>query len=243
MSEFEKKCFVLMPFREQYKEIYTEVYVPVCHDNRIICWRVDEIARPGSITRDIIEGILDADIVIADLTSKNANVFYELGIAHATSNKTIMTSQTLEDIPFDIANYRVIIYEHTITGCKELYRKLDQAIKELLAALDRTNNPFQEVLSSRVSFRVKDKVPLAKFVDFSLLRPRVRSFLQKNNIVYLSDLTAENLEALAATEGIGRDSLSALCSQLMQSEQCEDLDILHDFLLKHGINATPKRSY
>jgi hypothetical protein len=143
------KCFVLMPFDKKFKEVYLEVYQPVCQANNIVCWRVDEINRPGSITRDIIEGILDADIVIADLTTKNANVFYELGIAHTVGNKTIMTSQSIGDVPFDIGNFRVILYEQTIAGSKELYKKLDLAIKELLKALDRTNNPFQDVVSSR----------------------------------------------------------------------------------------------
>ncbi|MCX7111370.1 MAG: hypothetical protein NTX45_14830 [Proteobacteria bacterium] len=55
-----KKCFVLMPFDERFKEVYTDVYKVVCHDHGIECWRVDEISRPGSITKDIVEGILDA---------------------------------------------------------------------------------------------------------------------------------------------------------------------------------------
>ena len=88
-----KNCFVIMPFAQNYLEVYEEVYKPVCKENGIDCWRVDEISRPGSITKDIIEGIIEADIIIADLTSKNPNVFYELGIAHSVGNKTIMTAQ------------------------------------------------------------------------------------------------------------------------------------------------------
>ena len=80
MSDTRKKCFVLMPFADQYREVYQEVYRPVCERNAMDRWRVDELARPGSITRDIVEGILDADVVIADLTSRNPSVFYELGI-------------------------------------------------------------------------------------------------------------------------------------------------------------------
>jgi hypothetical protein len=206
---------------------------------------VDEIARPGSISRDIIEGILDSDIVIADLTTRNANVFYELGIAHSTSNKTIMTSQSLDDVPFDIANYRVIIYEHSITGCRELSQKLDKAIKELLIALDRTNNPFQEVISSRSPIRLKDntKTPLAKLIDFSDLPPTVREFFQTNKIIYLSDLNRENLEALAQTRGIGRKALSLLCRQIIQNDFYDDLEFLHEFILKYGLDATGRRKY
>jgi hypothetical protein len=144
-----------MPFAAKYQEVYNQVYRPVCEANNVECWRVDEIARPGSITKDIVEGIIEADIVLADLTSKNANVFYELGIAHCVGNKTIMTSQSNEDVPFDIASYRVIFYEQSINGSKELTGKLDAAIKELLKSLDQTNNPVQEVLSSRLAIGVK----------------------------------------------------------------------------------------
>lgn len=98
------ECFTLMPFDEKYREIYDNVYKPVCAENGLSCWRVDEVSRPGSITRDIVEGIFDADIVIADLTTRNANVFYELGIAHCSGNKTIMTAQSMADVPFDIGN-------------------------------------------------------------------------------------------------------------------------------------------
>ena len=80
-----------------------------------------------------MDGIIDADIIIADLTSKNPNVFYELGIAHSIGNKTVMTCQKEEKLPFDIANYRVIFYEQSIQGVKELAISLDKSIKELIA--------------------------------------------------------------------------------------------------------------
>src|ERR1044072_158016 len=200
----EKKCFVLMPFQDRLKEIYSDVYVPVCLNNNIHCWRVDEIARPGSITRDIIEGILDADIIIADLTTRNANVFYELGIAHSTSNKTIMTAQSLKDVPFDIASYRVIFYEHTLNGSKELARKLDLAIKELIAALDRTNNPFQEVLAARGGSRIKQKTPLIKLVNYPNLTKPLRDFFQERGIMYAEDLLKIDIKSLIGKPGFGR---------------------------------------
>lgn len=154
-SKAKRRCFVLMPFSAKYQEVYKQVYHPVCEANGVECWRVDEIARPGLITKDIVEGIIEADIVLADLTSKNANVFYELGIAHCVGNKTIMTSQSKDDVPFDIASNRVIFYEQSISGSKDLTKKLDAAIKELLKSLDQTNNPVQEVLSSRLAIGVK----------------------------------------------------------------------------------------
>lgn len=119
-QEHNRTCFVIMPFDTKYKEIYDEVYKPICDNNTINCYRVDEISKPGSITKDIVDGIIDADLIIADLTDKNPNVFYELGIAHSTGSKTIMTCQKSEKLPFDISNYRVIFYEQSINGAKQL---------------------------------------------------------------------------------------------------------------------------
>lgn len=203
-----KRCFVLMPFREKLKEIYTEVYKPTCQKNNIDCWRVDEISRPGSITRDIIEGILDSDIIIADLTTKNSNVFYELGIAHSSGNKTIMTAQSRGDVPFDIASYRVIFYEHTLNGCKKLTEKLDMAIKELLVALDRTNNPFQEILAARGGLRIKGKTPLIKAIPWDAVSIQLRRVFLDEGIIYLEDIKTLNLEDLMQKEGFGKDSLA-----------------------------------
>src|SRR5579862_7687682 len=206
MKQLEKKCFVLMPFKTELREVYTEVYVPVCEKNSLKCWRVDEISKPGSITKDIVEGILDADVIIADLTGKNANVFYELGIAHSTGNKTIMTAQSTDDVPFDIASYRVIFYSQSIGGCKDLTKKLDIAIKELLAALDRTNNPFQEVLATRSGLRAKGKTPLVKALNLARL-VKLKDFFTKKGIVYLEDLPRLNLEELIDSSELGKTSV------------------------------------
>lgn len=221
MPETRKKCFVLMPFADQYREVYQEVYKPVCERSGMDCWRVDELARPGSITRDIVEGILDADVVIADLTSRNPNVFYELGIAHSVGNKTIMTTQGIADVPFDIANYRVLIYEQTIRGSKKLAGELERAIHELLAALDRTNNPLQEVLSQRSPIGVKKKAPLAKFVDLADLPGRMRQWLVDHNVVYAEDVAVSTCGRSPRLAGSARSpwasssrrSLNMICTR------------------------------
>lgn len=84
-----RTCLVLMPFATEYEEIYKLVYKKACEELQIICYRIDEISRPGSITKDIVDGIIDADIIIADLTDNNPNVFYELGIANSIGKKPL----------------------------------------------------------------------------------------------------------------------------------------------------------
>ncbi|WNV03665.1 hypothetical protein RP726_14595 [Candidatus Methylospira mobilis] len=232
-----KKCFVLMPFDEKYREVYAEVYKPACADNGLECWRVDEIARPGSITRDIVEGILDADILIADLTSRNPNVFYELGIAHTVGNKTIMTAQRISDVPFDIANFRVLFYEQSISGSRKLFTELDKAIKELLVALDRTNNPFQEVVSLRSPLGHRRRTPLVKYVDINSLPKHMREWLTANSIMYAEDVAKIDLESMANTPGLGKTSLGKFLAQVLEHDLYPDGEKLQQVIVKHGLRV------
>jgi hypothetical protein len=225
-----------MPFAEKYREVYEQVYKPVCGANGLHCWRVDELANPGSITNDIVEGIIDSDVVIADLTTKNPNVFYELGIAHTVSNKTIMTCQSRDDVPFDIANYRIIFYEQTISGSKKLINILDNAIKELLKALDRTNNPVQSVLSHRAAFHVKRRLPLFKVVDFSLFTREMRKLIDEESIIYLDELGKLNLDDIADRAGFGKGSLAQLAYLIERFDLYDSVEGFQQFLRRRGIS-------
>ena len=231
-------CFVLMPFADKYLEVYEQVYKPVCESNSIKCWRVDEISRPGSITRDIVQGIIDSDIIIADLTSQNPNVFYELGIAHSVGNKTIMTCQSTIDVPFDIANYRVILYDQTIAGSKTLAKKLSAAIKELLSALDRTNNPVQSVLGNRTALHFKQKIPIFKAVDYNLLTPAFKELLTKHHISYIDQLKQLDIEKLVNAPGFGKSSISQLVHLIVAYDLYDDAVNFQKFIQKYGIKVS-----
>lgn len=228
-----------MPFDTKYMEVYTEVYKPVCANNNLDCWRVDEIARPGSITRDIVEGIIDAEVIIADLTTQNPNVFYELGIAHSVGNKTIMTAQDIADVPFDVRSYRVLLYKQNITGSRKLAADLDRAIKELLAALDRTSNPVQEAVASRSTIGLKRKTPLVKYVDLANLPKPMREWLNTNGIVYAEDVANINLSALAESPGIGRDSLGRFMRQIINHDLYPDAAAVNSVMLKYRLSTKP----
>jgi hypothetical protein len=229
------KAFVLMPFDAQYNQVYSQVYKPVCAGLGVECWRVDEITRPGSITKDIVEGIFDADIVIADLTSRNPNVFYELGIAHAAGNKTITTAQSIKDVPFDIANYRVIVYKQTRIGLKSLATRLSTAIDDLLRARDRTNNPVQDHILGRRPFTVRDDDLLSKHMDFYKLTRPMRSWLDSNSIRTVGDLQKIEFWTLLASRGIGQKTITRFLSDLINNNLYHDKEKLNQFILDHRI--------
>lgn len=70
--------------------------------------------------KDVLKSISLADYLIADLTGRNPNVYYELGIAHALMKKVVLLAQDLQDIPFDLKHQRILEYSDTVAGAAKL---------------------------------------------------------------------------------------------------------------------------
>lgn len=108
-------CFIIMPFREDEfpQRIYTEVIKPFIEDSfEISCYRVDEDALPDRIDNKIYSYLLKAAFIIAEVTSCNPNVFYELGLAHMLEKDCIiLTQKSVSEIPFDIGRIRAEKYD------------------------------------------------------------------------------------------------------------------------------------
>jgi hypothetical protein len=114
------KAFVVMQFGGPYDAIYHDVIKPVCKSKGFDAFRADDVYRPGIILQDIIAGIAESEIVIAEVSSKNPNVYYEIGYAHAIGKSTILLVEREVDLPFDIRSYRCIFYDDTIKGKNEV---------------------------------------------------------------------------------------------------------------------------
>jgi hypothetical protein len=109
--EFLDTCFVMMPFGQWFDRYYQEIYVPGIKDAGFEPVRADELFSTGSVVEQIWEQIAKAKILLADLTGKNPNVFYELGLAHAAIKPVVFAASQVEDVPFDLRHLRVIIYD------------------------------------------------------------------------------------------------------------------------------------
>lgn len=127
-------CFVLMPFSKRLQPIYDDHIRPVVSKSGLRCERADDIHSTGLITWDIWERINRCRFVIADLTDINANVFYELGVAHAISKDAVLITQSMDFVPFDLKALRCIVYDHTPRGTKKLESALAATIDELMKA-------------------------------------------------------------------------------------------------------------
>lgn len=119
-------CFVLMPFAQKFDDIYTFGIRGACDDAGVYCERVDEQIFQGSVLDRIFNQIARADVIVADMTDRNPNVFYEVGYAHALGKPTILLTQEASDIPFDLKHFPHIVYGAKI---KELRPELSKRVQ------------------------------------------------------------------------------------------------------------------
>ncbi|MBM3319243.1 MAG: hypothetical protein FJY73_01005 [Candidatus Eisenbacteria bacterium] len=111
VRRFLDSCFVMMPFGEWFDKYYQQIYVPAIRAAGFEPVRADELFNTGTVVEQIWEQIGKSTVLLADLTGKNANVFYELGLAHAARKPVVFAAGQIDDIPFDLRHLRVIVYD------------------------------------------------------------------------------------------------------------------------------------
>lgn len=131
VSSGRPRAFVVMQFAEPYNTFYKEVIQNQAEAAGFEVLRIDEKAGPGVIFQDIQREIEQAEIVIAEITPANPNVFYELGYAHALGKPTILLARREAQLPFDISSFRVVFYNDTIGGKVEVERNLRKHLEAI----------------------------------------------------------------------------------------------------------------
>ena len=117
-----------MPFAVKFKDVYEVGIKQACKDAGAYCERVDEQIFEGNILARIYNQIAKADIVVADMTDRSPNVFYETGYAHALNKRVILLTQNVQDIPFDLQQYTHVIY-HGESKITSLKAQLEQRLR------------------------------------------------------------------------------------------------------------------
>jgi hypothetical protein len=130
------KLFVVMPFKEPFDTLYNDVIEPVATNDPLVfdVTRIDEIYAPGVILEDIRRQIEEAHVIVAEISTSNPNVFYELGYAHALRKPVVLLARRGPDakLPFDISSYRVIFYDDSIGGKKLVEEQLRRHLEAVL---------------------------------------------------------------------------------------------------------------
>ncbi len=104
-------CFIIMPFGSPFDRYFANIFAPAAVDANLDPVRADSLFASTQIISDIWRLTREATVLLADLSGKNPNVFYELGLAHALGKPVVLVANNIDDVPFDLRSLRVIVYE------------------------------------------------------------------------------------------------------------------------------------
>jgi len=121
--------FVLMPFNAKMEKVYTNHIKKMGKELGLNIQRADEIFSPRPFMEKVWDGICAAQLVLADCTEKNPNVFYEIGMAHTVGKKVVLITRSDKDIPSDIKHFDYIDYIYDPEGVETLIEKLRAFLK------------------------------------------------------------------------------------------------------------------
>ncbi|MCG9950774.1 hypothetical protein MIB43_012660 [Providencia rettgeri] len=147
-----KTCFVIMPIAEtggyehgHFTRVYRHLIKPACERAGFIPIRADDVSSSNMIVVDILKKIVESDIAICDLSSRNPNVLYELGLRQAFNKKTIIIKDKDTSSPFDVSGFRYTEYDQIlrIDNVQNEIISISKALKDTFESKDDINSIVQ----------------------------------------------------------------------------------------------------
>jgi len=154
----EKPCFVIAPIgeaesetRKRSDQILKHIISPAALQCGYKAVRADQISEPGIITSQVIQRIVDDPLVIADLTGRNPNVFYELAIRHAIKKPLVQIIKKGDTIPFDVAGTRTVhVDHHDLDSVEEAKNEITKQIKAAEKDAGEVDTPISVALDLQI---------------------------------------------------------------------------------------------
>ena len=253
----DKTCFVISPIgssgtdvRNRADKLFDYMIDPTVEEYGYEAKRSDHIDEPGIITSQIIEEIVESELVVADLTGSNANVFYELALRHAIQKPCIQLIDANESIPFDVSATRVIQFDiDDIESVEDAKDEIRNQIESLDDDDTRVDTPISVAMDLK---RLKestdpDERSLAEIIDemggirkeIQSLKKEVHEGIEMNDSK-LSDEVIKNLiqrldMALEVCDSLdtGFDNKDDAQTQEMVREISHHLRVLESTLYEH----------
>jgi hypothetical protein len=179
-----KACFVVSPIGEEESDerrradqVLKHILRPAAEPYGYSVQRADEIDTPGMITTQVVERVSQDDLLIADLTNQNPNVFYELALRHALRKPYIQVIQKGERMPFDVAGIRTIQIDTNDLDVAENARKeIQQQIKSIEDNPSTIETPFSVALEMQ-NLRESDDPEKQAYADLINEIGEIKSYL------------------------------------------------------------------
>lgn len=219
MLEEIKECFVIMPISNtegyengHFAKVYNDIIKPAVESAGYKSIRFDEVVSSNLIQLDIVERLISVPLAICDISSRNPNVFYELGLRHAFNKPVVLMKDNITPNAFDISSFRYIEYT------KEMgYRDVTSVIKQLKEAISSTVNDWQ--VGKGVNSIIK-LLPDTKEIPTSLISEFVLQEAQQ----LCKDLNSKNFFLLEDSFKSRLHSFKQLCVTDNDKLVCEYLE-------------------
>jgi uncharacterized protein YqgV (UPF0045/DUF77 family) len=161
-----KKCFIVSPIGEEGSPVrrnadylFKFILKPVCEAHDFECIRADQIQKSDIITSTVIDHLKDSDLVIADMTGHNPNVFYEMGFRYAFGRPIIQMKDKTSSIPFDLGSIRTIDYDiQDLEDVEKVKESLGKFIDNSIETIDETDINQQQASLETVIIERLNKI-------------------------------------------------------------------------------------
>jgi len=198
-ARVEGVAYVICPIGPQESDIRTRsneileyIIEPAVTESGLKVDRADKDQSPGNITAKIIQSILDARVVIADLTGHNPNVFYELGVAHSFGVRVVMLNDSTQNQPFDVHNERAIELGSTgrisLRDAARVRLQLKAALRAVLAEAYEPASVVSDVANKRQLAELESSDPYASQVE--AISSQLDSILSRLRTLEQNDLSS-----------------------------------------------------
>lgn len=207
-----KKLFVISPIGEEGSNIRNQadkvlkfIIKPVAEELGYEAIRADEEIKSNLISKSVIRNVVESDLVVADMTNHNPNVFYELAIRHTIGKSVIQMIEESGILPFDVSHQRTIKYELDLDGVEKAKNTLKEFI--LSSQEEKVENPVTEVLGlSKISTLESDDIDMNSAVqELTNEIKRIPEYLKD-----MESRMAGRMSQVAETQPIGNNLMEGL---------------------------------